>query len=155
MQESRVAAGRRELIADAVICVGLVATVAATFLPWAHSGRATRNAYSAGGLIKRLLGVDGVAALLLDALPFLALACGAVVALIVLGHGAGVRPATVAGRVGAAVVALAVIGAAVAAFTSGQHFGVTPAGAGPGVALAGAVAVLIGCAGAVLYRPVR
>lgn len=142
---------RRGWLIDATICVGLAVTVVGTFLPWARSGSASRNVYAAGGLVERLVGVHGLSAALLDALPFLGLACAAVVALIVLGHGADLPVVTILGRVGAVAVALGVAGGAVATLRSGRHFGVVAAGAGPGVALVGSVVVLAGCTGSVLY----
>lgn len=137
---------RRVLVCDVTTCAGLVVIVAATFLPWARSGRADRNAYAAVGLLQRLRGVHGWSSAAFHVLPFLALACAVVVASILVGHGADLAGVRIAGRVGAVAAAVAAIAGAAAALTTGRHFGVAPTGAGPGLALGGALVVVTACA---------
>ncbi len=100
------ALGRRLHHALAVVGgLGLVATVAGTFLPWVRSGEVSRNSYASAGLLQRLLEVHGAAATALNAWPFLGLACAAIVA----GFAFGLRRSAAVGAlvVGAAAVLVA------------------------------------------------
>lgn len=123
---------------------GLVVTVVGTFLPWLHSGTATRSSYAAGGAARRLLGLDGALGAALVAWPFLGLACAVAAALLLLGR-------LVAGAALALVCAL--VAGAAAVVVLGRDAGglVGPAGLGPGVTLAGAV--LTALAALVAFAP--
>lgn len=121
----------------AAVCAGLLLVVVGTFLPWLHSGRASRNSYATDGAIRRLLDVNGAAEAALRAWPFVSLLCALAAALVLLGlHriGAGLALA-------AAAAAGPVAGWALA---SSGHGLIRPATSGPVVTLIGAVMIVLG-----------
>jgi hypothetical protein len=112
----------------------LVCVVIGTFLPWLYSGRRSRNSYAAGGALRRLLGIHGVGGAALAAWPFVALACAASIAALVLGLA---RTAAVIGILAAAGAATG----AVAMLAADGNGTVRPADLGPIVTLFGSLAV--------------
>jgi hypothetical protein len=121
----------------AITCLGLAVLVVGTFLPWLHSGLATRNSYATDGAMRRLLRVGGAANTALRAWPFLSLLCAVAAALLLLGH---LRTALAA----AVVAALVGGGVAVWALTTSSGALVRPAPVGPIVTAVGAALTLVG-----------
>jgi hypothetical protein len=98
---------RRALVASGT--VGLVVTVAGTFLPWLGSGTAERNSYAAGGAVRRLLTLSRPLHDVLGAWPLLGVLAAVAVAAVLLGQPAaglalGTIVAVVAGGCAAAVL---------------------------------------------------
>ena len=113
---------------------GLVCVVVGTFLPWLYSGSRSRNSYATGGALRRVFDVGGAADAALAAWPFVALACAAAIAALIIGLP---RVAAVVGLVAAA----AAIAGSIAMLTADGNGVVRPANAGPIVTLVGALAV--------------
>jgi len=113
---------------------GLVCVVVGTFLPWLYSGSRSRNSYATGGALRRVFDVGGVADALLAAWPFVALACAAAIAALIVGL------PRVAAIVGLVAVAAAIAGS-IAMLTADGNGLVRPANTGPIVTLVGALAV--------------
>lgn len=72
-------------IAPLVGALGLIVVLIGTFLPWLHSGTATRNSYQTGGAVRRLIGTTGFVDDLLRLWPLVAVACAAAAALYLVG----------------------------------------------------------------------
>jgi hypothetical protein len=121
--------------------VGLVAIVVGTFLPWLHSGAATRNSYQTGGAVRRLLATTGLIDDLLRWWPLVALACAAAIACYLLGW-------HTAGTVLAGLAAIAAAAAAIAALATTATSYAEVSLIGPVVTLIGATLVAL----AVLLR---
>jgi hypothetical protein len=116
---------------------GLAAVVIGSFLPWLHSGRATRNSYATDGAVRRLLDVSGPVDAALRAWPFVSLLCAVAAALLLLGR-------TGLGAALALVAAVAAGGVAAWALASGGRGIVRPAVLGPAVTVAGAIITVFG-----------
>ena len=116
---------------QAVGGAGLLVTVIGTFLPWLRSGGVHRNSYASFGVLRRLIGFDGLAEFLVRGWPLLGAA------------GAGVVLVAVAGLHRTAA-ALALVVVAWSAAVGGGALARDPAGAvrveplGPIVTVAGA-----------------
>lgn len=132
--------------ASAVGAAGLIALVVGTFLPWLRSGESQRNVYRAGGALRRLLHVHGVAAFGLDVLPFLGLWCAAVAVAYAFGYRR-------TGCVGALLVAAVGLSVAVGALTADGNGFVTAQPTGPIVTIVGSA--LLVSAVTVLLLPGR
>lgn len=115
-------------------CAGLVCVVIGTFLPWLYSGSRSRNSYATGGALRRLLGIDGLGGAALAAWPFVAFACAAAIAALLLGLA---RTAALIGTLAAAGAATG----AIAMLAAGGSGTVRPANVGPIVTLLGSLAV--------------
>lgn len=116
--------------------IGLLVLLAGTFLPWLRSGRAHRNSYRTGGLLRRLIDASGLVDAALAVWPFLGLACAAVVAVYALGARRASAALALVPGIGAGAVAVAVLG------VDGSSFA-APVRTGPVVTAIGALAVII------------
>lgn len=115
---------------------GLLAVVVGTFLPWLQSGEVRRNSYAAFGLLRRLIGFDGLPAALTHGWPLLALCATAAVLAAVSGlHRIAVAVALVT------VAWSATVSGAALAWQSTA--GVSIVAIGPAVTLAGDAAVFV------------
>ena len=130
--------------------LGLVITVAGTFLPWLYSGSVQRNSYEAADLLRRLLGLDsGVGGALLVAWP----AVGPLAALCVAGYVLGLPRVAAVANLGLSAITGAVgVFASVHADSGGSLVGLSWTGpvtvlVGAVLALLGAFAVLVGAPG--------
>jgi hypothetical protein len=134
-----------------LVGAGLGGIVIGSFLPWLHSGRATRNSYATDGAVRRLLDVSGPVDAALHAWPFVSLLCAVALAMLLVGR-AGI------GGVLAGLAALAAGGVAAWALASSGSGIVRPAVLGPAVTLAGAILTGLGvlaCALAFVRPPGR
>ena len=122
--------------------------VVGTFLPWLYSGSRARNSYAAGGALRRVFDVGGLADAALAAWPFVGLACATAIATYLIGLR---RVAAVVGLVAAA----AATAGAIAMLTAGANGIVRPADAGPIVTLVGALAVPVAVTMQLLVHPAR
>jgi uncharacterized membrane protein len=128
-------------IAPLVGALGLVVVLIGTFLPWLHSGAATRNSYQTGGAVRRLIGTTGFVDDLLRLWPLVAVACAAAAALYLV----GLRPlGTLLAGLSAVAAGAASIGALATTATSYAQVSLV----GPVVTLIGATLVAL----AVLLR---
>ncbi|WP_083383742.1 hypothetical protein [Allokutzneria albata] len=129
--------------------LGLVITVAGTFLPWLYSGSVQRNSYEAADLLRRLLGLDsGVGGALLVAWP----AIGPVAGLCVAGYVLGLpRAAAVANLLLSAITGAVGVFASVHADSGGSLVGIS--GTGPVTVLVGAVLALLGAIAVLASAP--
>jgi hypothetical protein len=132
---------RVPVVAEVAVTVGLVVVIVGTFLPWVRSGRATRDAYGASGLLRHLLHVDGARGELLSLLPYAAIASAVAVAAIAVGAISDVPAARWAGLVLAVVVSGGAAAGAVAALRATASFLAGPSDTGPDVVLAGSALV--------------
>lgn len=126
----------RQGLAGGFAAAALGVVVAGTFLPWLRSGRSQRNCYQAGGVLRRLKLVHGLAEVALLVAPLLAVVC----ALAVAGYLAGLRRS--ASTLAVLVAAFAGTGAIGTLRAHGSGV-VRPAAVGPVVTLVGACAVII------------
>lgn len=113
----------------------LALLVLGTFLPWLNSGQSQRNCYQAGGVLRRLDLVHGLAAVALRVAPLLTVVC----ALAIAGYLSGLR------RVAAGLAGVVAVCAGTGAIGTLRVHGtgmVRPAAAGPVVTLVGACAVI-------------
>jgi hypothetical protein len=143
-----VRAPARVALARATVGLGLLLIVVGTFLPWLHSGRATRNSYATDGAVRRLLDVNGGLDAALRAWPFVSLLCAIAVALLLLGQ----RVLGVVLALLAALIAGTVAGWVLASSARGL---VRPAAAGPAVTIAGAAITflaVLACASPIIRR---
>lgn len=118
------------------VTAALALVVLGTFLPWLRSGQSQRNCYQAGGVLRRLDLVHGLASLALRAAPLLAVVC----ALAVAGYLAGLR------RSAASLSAVVAICAGAGAIGTLRVHGsgtVRAATVGPVVTLVGACSVIV------------
>lgn len=122
-------------MARPLLILGLGAIVVGTFLPWMHSGTATRNSYQAGGLARRVLQVPAWLNTALYVWPFTALAAAAVAALLVMGWTATAGGLGLVLSAGCSVVTIGTL-------SLGGTEAVSPAAVGPVITLSGAVVVL-------------
>jgi hypothetical protein len=124
-------------LAPAAVCAGLIVVVVGTFLPWLRSGTVTRDSYASDSALRRLLHVDGFLAALLEAWPFVSLACAAAIALVLVGQ-------FHAGAALAVVAASCAGGVAVAVLGRTAHGLIQPATTGPATTIAGTSITLLG-----------
>lgn len=86
-------------------CAGLGGIVLGSFLPWLRSGSATRNSYTADGLLRRTLQPGGAIPVLLHSWPYLSLGCALAAALLLAGPGYAPAAARLGALVGLLVAA--------------------------------------------------
>lgn len=113
------------------LVLGLAAIVLGAFLPWMHSGSATRNSYRAAGVARRVLHVAGWLGAGLRVWPFIPLAAAVAVALLAMGW---TRSAGVLGTLLCAGCAAVTVGT----LSLAGNTAVSPAALGPSVTLIGA-----------------
>ena len=140
------ATDRRGAYAATLLCLGLAATVVATFLPWLRSGRSTRNSYASAAQLRNVLPSGGVTDAALRLWSYVPIVCALAILLVLAG-----RPR--AGAIVGLAITLVAGAVAVAALSTAAHGIVRAESAGPGwTAVSAAVTCAAALACLILFR---
>jgi hypothetical protein len=132
-------------LAYSVGAAGLVGVLLGTFLPWLQSGDVRRNSYSSFGVLRRLIGFDGVSEIAVRVWPLIGLCCAGIV----------VAVATASRRIATALTLVTASWSAAVAGTVLLHHGdagVTVVDLGPIVTLIGDAALLLAASLTLIFQ---